>query len=153
MATRASRIGAAFYALWGLIHIIGGAVLLQAALSGTDTFLRVQVGSSPLELSPFGEHGTTVAVARGVFAFHALNLTWLGLLVLIVGLRLNWFNSPAGYWVNLALVGFTDLGLVLFLVGPGIMSWADAWIGPALFLPACAFTTLGLRSARMPGRL
>lgn len=145
MATRASRIGAGCYALWGAIHVVGGLVLLQAALTGTEAFLRAQQGGPPRD--PIGP---TVAaapeIASGVFAFHAFNLVWLGLLTLLVAVRLNWRNSTAGYWVNLGLVGFTDLGLLLFIVGPGIMTWADAWIGPALFVPALVFSTLGLRS-------
>lgn len=48
--------------------------------------------------------------------------------------------------MNLGLVGFTDLGLVIFIVGPGVMTWADAWIGPALFVPAWLFATIARRS-------
>jgi hypothetical protein len=144
--TRLSKAGAVFYALWGVIHIIGGAVLLQAALIGNDAFVRAQVGSSPVALPPLGAQGPALSVASGVFAFHAFNLTWLGLTVLCVAVLLNWRNVPAGYWLNLALVGFTDLGLMLFIVMPGVMPWADAWIGPALFAPAWLFSTMGMRS-------
>lgn len=146
MSTRLSKAGAVFYALWGVIHIIGGAVLLQAALTGADAFVRAQVGSSPVALPPLGAQGPALSVASGVFAFHAFNLTWLGLTVLCVAILLNWRNVPAGYWLNLALVGFTDVGLVLFIVTPGVMPWADAWIGPVLFVPAWLFSTMGMRS-------
>jgi hypothetical protein len=128
-----------------VIHIIGGAVMLQAALTGTDAFVRAQVGSSPVALPPLGAQGAALSVAGGVFAFHAFNLTWLGLTVLCVAILLNWRNVPAGYWLNLAIVGFTDLGLVLFIVTPGIMPWSDAWIGPVLFVPAWLFSTMGMR--------
>jgi hypothetical protein len=149
--TRSSRIGAICYALWGVIHIIGGAVLLQAALEGTDAFVRAQVGGSLLDVGALSGSGSTVTVVSSVFAFHAFNLTWLGLLAGFIAVRLNWYNASVGYWLNLALVGFTDLGLVLFIVGPGVMSWADAWIGPALFVPAWFFSTLGMRDGRTPG--
>ena len=146
MATRTSRIGAIFYALWGVIHVIGGAVLLQAAFSGADAFLRVQAGGPALEPAALTVDARTLTIASGAFAFHAFNLTWIGVVVATVAMRLNWRNSAAGYWVNLALVGLTDLGLVLFIVGPGVMTWADAWIGPALFVPAWLFATIGRRS-------
>jgi hypothetical protein len=146
MPTRSSRIGATCYAFWGVIHVIGGALLLRAALMGPDAFLRAQVGSSTVALGDLGAHVPALTIAGSVFAFHAFNLAWLGLLATVIALRLNWFNSPSGYWLNLALVGFTDLGLVLFIVGPGVMSWADAWIGPALFAPAWLFSTLGMRA-------
>jgi hypothetical protein len=93
-----------------------------------------------------GGPGTALTVANSVFAFHAFNLTWLGLTVLCVAVLLNWRNAPAGYWLNLALVGFTDLGLVLFIVMSGVTPWTDAWIGPALFAPAWLFSTMGMRS-------
>lgn len=153
MPTRSSRIGATFYALWGFIHVIGGALLLRAALTGTGAFLRAQVGSSTVELGDLGGHVPTLTIAGSVFAFHAFNLAWIGLLAAFVALRLNWYNSPAGYWLNLALVGFTDLGLVVFIVGPGVMPWADAWIGPALFVPAWLFSTLGMRATAGFGAL
>jgi hypothetical protein len=146
MATRTSRIGAIFYALWGVIHVIGGVVLLQAAFSGADVFLRAQAGGSALDPTTFSSDARTLTIASAVFAFHAFNLMWIGLVVAAVAVRLNWRNSAAGYWVNLALVGFTDLGLVLFIVGPGVMTWADAWIGPALFVPAWLFATIARRS-------
>jgi hypothetical protein len=53
-----------------------------------------------------------VTVASSVFAFHAFNLMWLGLLAGLIAVRLNWYNVLAGYWLNVALVGFTDLGLL-----------------------------------------
>lgn len=146
MAMRTSRTGAIFYALWGVIHVIGGAVLLQATFSGADAFLRAQAGGSAPAPATFSSDARTLTIASGVFAFHAFNLMWIGVVVAVVAMRLNWRNSAAGYWVNLALVGFTDLGLVLFIVGPGVMTWADAWIGPALFVPAWLFATIGLRS-------
>lgn len=146
MPTRASRIGAAFYALWGVIHVIGGAVLLQAAVSGTDAFLRAQVGGSAMEPATLSGSSRALAVAGGAFAFHAFNLTWLGVVVAAGAVLLNWRNSTVGYWLNLALVGFTDLGLLLFIVGTGVMTWADAWVGPALFVPAWVFSTIGLRA-------
>jgi hypothetical protein len=143
--TRSSRLGAICYALWGVIHVIGGAVLLRAAFEGTDAFVRAQVGSSPLDGGALTGSGSMVTVASSVFAFHAFNLTWLGFVAGLIAVRLNWYNASVGYWLNLALVGFTDLGLVLFIVGPGVMSWADAWIGPALFIPAWLFSTIGMR--------
>lgn len=80
-----------------------------------------------------------VTVASSVLAFHAFNLMWLGLLAGLIAVPLNRYNASVGYWLNLALVGFTDRGLVLFIIRPGVMSWADAWIGPALFIAAWLF--------------
>lgn len=148
MQSRFARIGAVFYAFWGLIHVGGGTLLLLAALAGTDAFLRAQVGSSPVDPGHLAGGASTIRIADSVFAFHAFNLVWLGALTTAVAVRLNWYNSTPGYWMNLALVGFTDLGLLLFLVRTGTVPASDAWIGPVLFIPGCVFSTLALRAPR-----
>lgn len=68
MPTQTSRTGAIFYALWGVIHVIGGAVLLLAALSSADAFLQAQA-SGPLQSAALNGDARTAAVARGAFAF------------------------------------------------------------------------------------
>lgn len=78
-----------------------------------------------------------------VFAFHSFNIICLGVLSIFAAIFLNWKNSRTGYWLNLVIVGFADLGLILFMVTPGVMQISDAWIGPALFLVAVLFSTLG----------
>ena len=75
----------------------------------------------------------------------AMNILWIGLLVMYVGATRNWRNSRNGYWLNLALVGCTDLALVLALLLPGIMSWVDGSIGLTRFALALIFSTLGRR--------
>jgi hypothetical protein len=35
----------------------------------------------------------SIAVARSTFAFRAFNLTWIGLVVTAIAVRLNWRNS------------------------------------------------------------
>jgi len=146
-----AKIGASCYFAWGVLHVVGGAVLLAAAVGGVDSFLRAQTGLEGLAWP--ASSAVASSAARGVFAFHAFNLTWLGLLAALIAVRLNWRNAATGYWLNLAVVGFTDLGLVLFIVRPGILDWSSAWIGPALLVPAAVLSTFARRGEAGGGPL
>ncbi|MFQ6006858.1 MAG: hypothetical protein ACE5OQ_15310 [Woeseia sp.] len=77
-------------------------------------------------------------------SFHSYNLIWLGLLAFVVAILLNWRNSVTGYWVNLAVVGADDFGLVWFLILPGHLAFGDAGLGPVLFVVALVFTSIGV---------
>ncbi len=136
----APQIAAVVYVLWGLIHIIGGAAMMSAAMQGPSTFLQMLSGNASEVFGAVQDRPGLQATTE-VFAFHSFNIIWLGALAIIVALFLNWKNYRAGYWMNLAIVGFADLGLILFMVVPGVMSIADAWIGPALFAIAIFFST------------
>ncbi len=139
----AAKIGAMFYALWGLIHILGGVVLIQQAQSGGAGAALATLGTA---VPPEQLRQVTGGVAQAVLAFFGWNWVWIGLLVLVVAVRLNWRASPAGYWINLFVAGASDLGLVLLLLVPGYMAIADGWPGPLLWLLAAGFSTLGLLS-------
>ncbi len=136
----AHRIGAVFYVLWGIFHAYIGVFLLwQVTRSGTAAALTT-IGSA---LPP-----SSVAsdpVMNGVLGHYAWNLVWFGAWAIAVALLLNWKNSRSGYWFNLALVSLTDLGFIFAIVVPGYITAAAGWTGPALWILAALFTTLGIR--------
>ena len=74
--------------------------------------------------------GTTnrAAAFMGMGAF---NILWIGLLVTVVAVTLNRRKSRLGYWLNLGIVGATDLGLLVALLLPGTMAWSDGGLGSA----------------------
>lgn len=150
MMKQAPRIAAVAYLLWGLVHVAGGGAMLNAALAGPDTFLPMLTGNGNAVLMETHASGGNFALlsATEVFAFHSFNIIWIGIVVCIVAVRMNWKNSGTGYWFNMALVGFADAGLILFMVAPGVMSISDAWIGPLLFTVALVFSTLGRYARR-----
>lgn len=138
----AQRTGAIFYALWGALHVAGGIALLsEASTNGADKMLR----SMNNGLTPGGIPAIPPGIADGLAEFHAFNLAWIGLVVTVVAITMNWKNSRTGYWLNLAVVAAADIGLILFMVIPGYMSIADSWPGPLLFIPAVVFATIGIR--------
>jgi hypothetical protein len=137
MQNLAARIGAVFYLLWGVVHVIGGA--FQVAT------LRRNGGSAFVELVSSGTQSdvtSTIPVGGEAFmAMGAANIAVAGALVAAVAV-LNWRNDRTAYWVNLFLVTGTDLSLLGFLLVPGVMSWSDGIIGLALFVPAALLTTV-----------
>jgi hypothetical protein len=138
-----AKTGAAFYVLWGLVHVAGAAfqllTLRESGGVGLTAMISTGRGFDPGAVGPFPE------AAAAFMGMGAMNILWIGLLVMYVGATRNWRNSRNGYWLNLALVGCTDLALVLALLLPGIMSWVDGSIGLTLFGLALIFSTLGRR--------
>ncbi len=136
----AHRIGAVFYVLWGIFHAYIGAFLLwQVSRSGTAAALTTIGNALPPSLV------VSDPVMNGVLGHYAWNLLWFGGWAIAVALVLNWNNSRAGYWFNLALVSLTDLGFIFAIVVPGYIGAAAGWTGPALWILAALFTTVGLR--------
>ncbi len=140
MRTYAYKIGAVFYVLWGLLHIVGGGALLLQAFNEGATAVLTTIGSNvpAVEVPTIASDLTTA-----VLAYYAWNILWIGVLVTIVGGRLNWQNSRMGYWLNLAVVSIVDGGLLIMLVFPGYMALADGMVGVVLWIPALVFSTIG----------
>lgn len=137
--SRSHKVGAIFYALWGIVHIIGGAALVKAALSSPVRALALLATASPREQLP----AIDSPLVGSILAYYGWLLVVFGALALVIGIRLNWRNDPAGYWINLGMVGGVDLGLLLLLLMPGYIPWRDGMIGLSLFALAAVFTTLG----------
>lgn len=147
MKTTAPKIGAIFYILWGLLHIAGGGALLQQLSAQGATGVLGTLGSAVPDADLPAISGGVIAA---LLAFFAFNWVWIGLLVLGVGVGLNWRNSPLGYWLNLLVAGAADLGLIIFLLMPGYMALVDGWPGPLLWALAALFSTLGLLNQNSP---
>lgn len=140
-----ARIGAVFFALWGLAHIAGAALELSALQSGGGAALTAMIASA----NPASPESFAVSAPAAAFmGMGAYNILWLGALVTFVAVTRNWSNSARGYLLNMALAGATDLGLLVFLLIPGHMAWADGAVGLGLFAVAAVFSTIGAMAAR-----
>lgn len=128
-ASTASRLGAACYVVWGLLH-------LQAAAS-------VYVLGRGLE----------PGMVQGRVLQDAWNLLFFALAAIGIAAAMNWKGSRAGFWLNLAVVSVADVGFVLFVLAPGYVGWWPGLLGPLFWVLGWAFTALGLRrdGARMAG--
>lgn len=144
-----SKSGAVAYALWGIVHVLGGAMQLLALRSGGGKALTAMISTA----APFETAGPELpAAAAAYMGMGAFTLVWLGALVTWVAVTQNWRNSRLGYWLNLTLVGTTDLGLLLALLLPGHMAWSDGMVGLGLFALALCFSTFARARDRSPLR-
>lgn len=144
----AARTGAVFYALWGLLHVMGGAVQLTT-LNGEGGAALTRMISSARPLTP--EEAAVPSAAAAFMGMGAFNILWIGLLVTIIAVTMNWRNSRLGHWLNLGIVGATDLGLLVALLLPGTMAWSDGGLGLSLYAVALVASSLGrLRNAGLP---
>ncbi len=76
---------------------------------------------------------------------------WIGALVLVVGIRLNWRNSRQGFYLNLTVASAAELGSVFALIIPGLIPLTENLLGPIIWALAVIFGTLGfLRDETTP---
>lgn len=118
------RVTWAALALWGVIHVIGGASLLAASTAeGLRTLAPRADTPAP---SPTGD------AAEALLRFHALNIVLAGLAVVV--LTVWWVQSRVSWRrdVALAIAVALDIGLIAFVVGPGLLPATQGLIGPVL---------------------
>jgi hypothetical protein len=138
----AHKIGAVFYVLWGILHILGGIAILTAESPNAQlAMFDTAVPADTLPANP-GE------VVHAALSFHAFNLAWFGVFALLVGVLMHWRNSRLGYWLNFSIVGVADIGLFIFLIFPGYMALADGSPGPVRWILAFIFSANGLLNAQ-----
>jgi hypothetical protein len=116
-----AQIGAIFYVAWGLLHLYAAFQVYKLGSRQTAGMVQGRIYQSVWHLAAFAVAVTAVAVVY------------------------NWFNNPMGYWLNLALTSVTDVGFILFIVAPGYLPLWPGLLGPALWMLAVIFSTLGQR--------
>ncbi len=115
------KIGAVFYGLWGFWHFRVVAQMFE--------FASTQIEPGVLQ----------ARIYQG--AFHIL---WFAVGAIAIAVLFNWRNSQLGYWANLIMISWTEVGLLWFFVLPGYFPWWPGVVGPVLWILAILFTTLGL---------
>ena len=118
-----AQIGAFLYIAWGLLH-------LYAAFQVYKLGNRQAAG-----------------MVQGRIYQGALNLAFFAVAVGVVAVVYNWNNSPAGYWLNLIMTSVTDIGFIVFVLAPGYLPLRPGLLGPALWILALSFSTVGLFGA------
>lgn len=95
MGKQSVKIGAILYALWGLYHFYAAYNVFNQASSLAPNIVQARVLQA---------------------AFFILGV---GIASLLVAIFLNWKNSLVGYWANLIITTYTDIGLIVFILVPG----------------------------------
>jgi hypothetical protein len=141
MSLNAQKIAVVLFVLWGLLHIVGGATM--AFTQGADVLKLIGSSLAASELPDKVDPATS-----GILKFHGYNMLWLGVLVTILAIGMWQRADPTRFWISMFVVGAADIGLVLFLLAPGVMAPGDGWAGPLLWVLAACFGTMGLRRSR-----
>jgi hypothetical protein len=122
-----ARIGSVLYVLWGLLHL--EAVYEEFALAAT--------------LGP--------GLAKGKLNQGAWDLLFFAAASILIAILLNWKNDRRGYWTNLLLVSYADIGFIIFVLIPGYVAVFPGILGPVFWISGAIFSTLGIRSAAARG--
>jgi len=128
MTNTFAKIGATLYVLWGLLHI--------------EAARKVYLLGQSLESGMV--QGRIYQVALTLFA-----AAFIGI---FVGIFLNWKNSRLGYWLNLTVVSFTDIGFIVAILLPGYIALVPGALGPVLWILALVFSTLAAKGVSQSGR-
>jgi hypothetical protein len=124
-------------ALWGLLHVVGGAALVATTLLHGGRAALESLGSAASSPGIASEPGP---VAEAVISFHGFDILLAGIAVLVLALWVMRSEFPRGVTTAFLIETVLDLGLVVFLIGPGHMRVADGIWGPLLLVVgvACA---------------
>jgi hypothetical protein len=118
------QIGAVFYVLWGLLHLVAAYQVFKLA------------------------RGKTSGMVQGRLYQNAWNLACIAVAVIAIAAAYNWNNSLFGYWLNLVTTSITDIGFVLFIIVPRYLPLRLSIPGPALWTLASIASTVGAFSYR-----
>lgn len=140
-----AKIGAGFYILWGILHVFGGISMLIYAYSGINEFIINLTSNENIKNLIIEDKFIEIALTQNL-AFHSFNLIWFGLTSIIIAILLNYKNNKYGFWFNLIICGFSDIGLFIFMVIPGVIPIENAWMGPLLFLLAFLYSLKGIKN-------
>ena len=123
-----AKIGAVCFVVWGLLHMAGGSMIL------------LSLSESPEKGFAYYQHSEDhfPGLAGLVLGYMSYFVVWLGALVAFIGVKYNWQNHELGLALNTLLVLLTEIGLIIFLVLPGHVPWAEASPGLLLFLTGVA---------------
>jgi hypothetical protein len=80
----------------------------------------------------------------------AWNLLFFALFAIFVAVAMNWRNNRTGYWLNLGVVSFTDMGFIVVVLMPGYAPIVPGGLGPLLWIVAVIFSSIGIRQAKLP---
>ncbi len=114
--------------LWGILHVVGGASLISMeATEGLETLGPNAPTAVPADL---GES------AAALLHFHGFNVAAGGLAVLTLALAWQRSRSTWQAAVAMGIATVLDIGLLLYIVAPGLLPASQGLLGPGLLVVA-----------------
>jgi hypothetical protein len=144
----AGKIGAAIFALWGVLHLwVGGEGLRLYFASPAQDQWRMFIGGAkaPFTAFQFPVDPVTAHVHANLLLNFCLDVAGYGLLGLLVSLMLFKRASWTAYFMGLVLIGLCDLSFTFLQVTSGTIALNVPTIsGPVLWLLAVIITPFGM---------
>jgi len=116
------QTGAVLYILWGVLHLFAAAQVFKLGARLEKGMVKARVYQN------------------------ALNLACFAMIVIVIAVVYNWENSLLGYWLNLVVASITDIGFIIYVLVPGYLPLRPGILGPALWILATIFSTVGIIS-------
>ncbi|MEM6947159.1 MAG: hypothetical protein AAF486_03630 [Pseudomonadota bacterium] len=107
----ALKIAAILWVIWGLVHILAGAIVIPADTAAGFQSIAAAVDPAALE------HDYHPAVG-GILNQHGWNLGWAGLVTVVGGIFI-WRGNLTSIWVTALVGGLIDVGYFAFVDIPG----------------------------------
>ena len=85
-------------------------------------------------------------MVKGRLMQDAWNLLFFAVFAIIVAILFNSKNNPLGYWLNLIVISVADIGFMITILIPGYLPLVPGIIGPAVWISAIIFSTIGFIS-------
>ena len=146
-ALKFARIGAIFYILWGVLHVLAAFYILPPATEGLEpsaTLGRVQQNSVLMG---------TIGIAT---VWIAISKNWRNdrfLMQSLMGETPKTALHRFGFWLNLFLVSATDLAFIFFVLIPGWEPLPLGLIGPSLWILATITSSIGIKAKSLRPKL
>ena len=125
-------VAAGAFILWGILHIIGGSAILVSAWSNPDAGFANYRGAT---------NGYD-ALSGDILGYFAYGLAALGIASVMISFKGNLKNDETALMANTLIIVLTEIGLIVFLLSPGHLSFAEA--SPGLVLGSIAIIAGGM---------
>lgn len=137
-----ARVACISFALWGMLHFVGGAWILAAAI--------VDPASG---YSHYQQHsGMFTPLSSAILSYFSFLIACAGAAATAIAIKFNWQNSQLGLAINTIMIGVIEFGLVIFLVLPGFTLFAEASPGLLFFIVGAVAGGIACRSSEQaPG--
>ncbi|MEM1020618.1 MAG: hypothetical protein AAGJ09_09045 [Pseudomonadota bacterium] len=132
-----SKIIGTLWFLWALLHILPGLIMVQSALSGDISSIKMLFP----ETDPDGlsrDYADEVRAILVTFGQHGFNLFWFGLVALVGSFLIFFYANRTALITSAIVIGLADLGALFatFMIGKidvfGVLIFAGTVLGVVL---------------------
>jgi hypothetical protein len=137
---RLIKLGALMFILWGILHIVVGAVAVVAYATKGPIGIFTAYGAT-LESQ---DTGHTLMLAANIALEFSIILAGYGILSIWAAIVM-YRGQVLGFWLNTVLLGIVDAAFVYALMMPGYIPLDQGIWGPVLYVAGVILSAIGLQ--------